>query len=82
MPYLPTYNFYMRIAALQAQEPLSGKTVILGNYGSREIAKRVKKNSRRMYAIVYQPAEDKQEAKAETPKTKKSERKRFGSLKV
>ena len=31
---LPAYNFYMRIAALKAHEPLSGVTVLLENDGS------------------------------------------------
>jgi hypothetical protein len=77
---LPTFNFYMRIAALQAQEPLSGQTLLLGVEGSAEVAERVKANSRQMYAIEYKQPEEKQEAKAETPKTKKSEVKSTGSL--
>jgi hypothetical protein len=77
---LPTFNFYMRIAALQAQEPLSGQTLLLGDDGSVETASKVKENSRHMYAIEYREPEEKQEAKAETPKTKKSEVKSTGSL--
>ncbi len=50
---LPSFNFYMRIAAVQAQEPLSGQTLLLGSPGSATLARRVKQSSRSKYAIRY-----------------------------
>ncbi len=52
---LPAYNFYMRIAALQAQEPMSGVTVLLKDDGSENIAKEVISASRRNHAIRFRP---------------------------
>lgn len=46
---LPTYSFYARIAAVRSQEPMSGVTLLLGDDGDAEIAKRVIKESRKMY---------------------------------
>jgi len=47
---LPAYNFYMRIAALKAYEPLSGETVLLPGPGSASLAKAAIKSSRALYA--------------------------------
>lgn len=46
---LPAYNFYCRIAAVQAQEPMSGMTMLLEDEGSKEIAGRAVKYSRKTY---------------------------------
>lgn len=46
---LPAYNFYMRIAALEPHEPLSGKTILLSGNGSEDIALGVKVISRETY---------------------------------
>lgn len=54
IPNLSAFNFYMRIAAQEAQRPFSGKTVKLEGEGSKAIAKQAKAASRRNYAIVYQ----------------------------
>ncbi len=48
--YLPSYNFYIRIAAVQAQEPLSGVTVLIDQPGSQKIAQQVIASSRKNYA--------------------------------
>jgi hypothetical protein len=50
---LPSYNFYMRIAAMSAQEPFSGETLLLDSKGDKDIAERVVKASRAGYAITY-----------------------------
>ncbi len=47
---LPSFNFYMRIAALKAHEPLSGTTVLLEDPGSGQVADTVKEISRLLYA--------------------------------
>lgn len=46
---LPTYNFYLRIAAVVAQEPLSGQTIILHDDGDEDIAQEVINSSRQKY---------------------------------
>jgi len=51
---LPSFNFYMRIAAVQAQEPLSGQTLLLESVGNAEVAQQVKRTSRKRYAIKYE----------------------------
>lgn len=48
---LPTYSFYMRIAAVQAQEPLSGSTVLLDDAGSAGVAQQVIAYSRAAYTV-------------------------------
>jgi hypothetical protein len=53
---LPAYNFYARIAAIHAQEPMSGMTVLLGSSGSANLSRRAIEESRSSYAItVSQP---------------------------
>ena len=52
---LPSYSFYMRIAALKAHEPLSGVTVLLDSDGSEEIADKVIERSRLLYSKVKVP---------------------------
>jgi hypothetical protein len=48
---LPAYNFYMRIAALDAQEPLSGRTVLLGSLEHTDMRDIVVASSRRLYGL-------------------------------
>jgi len=54
---LPAYSYYVRIAAVHAQEPMSGMTVVVGEMGSYDIANRVIASSRKLYAkeIVDEP---------------------------
>ena len=61
---LPAYNFYAKLSAIKAQEPLSGQTLLLENDGSREIAQAAKALSQVSFA-------KKQEPKIEEPKTSK-----------
>ena len=49
---LPAYNFYVRIAAVDPQEPMSGMTVLLDNDGSESIADDVVELSRRTYGRI------------------------------
>lgn len=46
---LPAYSYYARIAAVEAQEPMSGMTVVIDDKGSAEVAKRVVESSRVLY---------------------------------
>ncbi|HUD81183.1 MAG TPA: type IV secretory system conjugative DNA transfer family protein [Patescibacteria group bacterium] len=43
------YNFYARLSAVTAQEPVSGQTVLLSDKGSDDIAREVIKLSRQAY---------------------------------
>jgi len=47
---LPTYCFYVRIAAVHSQEPMSGITLLLEDEGNADVAERVIKQSRKKYA--------------------------------
>jgi hypothetical protein len=53
---LSAYSFYVRIAALQSQEPMSGVTLLLDDAGNANIAKRVIESSRERYAITLSEA--------------------------
>ncbi len=46
---LPAYNFYCRISAIDAQEPLSGETIMTDELPSRIVAEEVRKASRATY---------------------------------
>ena len=50
---LPSYNFYARIAALQSQEPMSGRTVLLSNAGSLVVRNEVIRLSQMQYGTLY-----------------------------
>lgn len=63
---LPAYNFYVRIAALQTHEPMSGETVLLDDAGSERIAQEVLEHSRMTYGRLFQPSKP-EEAKSQTP---------------
>jgi len=66
---LPAYNFYARIAAVEPQEPMSGKTVLLDSEGSDEVADQVIANSRDNYATKYVEKPDEEEPNADTKTT-------------
>ncbi|GAC1571005.1 MAG: hypothetical protein NVS3B23_04190 [Candidatus Saccharimonadales bacterium] len=48
---LPAYNFYTRIAAVETQEPMSGRTIMLKGAGSESVKTDVIKQSRELYAL-------------------------------
>lgn len=63
--HLPKYSFYMRIAAGDAQEAFSGKTIVLDSTGDIGVAERVIESSREQYAIKYvQPELEEEDAKS------------------
>ena len=51
---LPSFNFYIRIAALQPQEPMSGETLLLKDKGSPTVSKQVRAMSRKHYATKHE----------------------------
>ena len=55
---LPAFNFYAKLSAIHAQEPLSGQTLLLESDGSENIAESVIKHSREEFAIKQEELED------------------------
>ncbi len=51
---LPSFSFYVRISAVQPQEPMSGETLLLENNGSEVMAAQVVERSRECYATKYE----------------------------
>ncbi len=67
---LPSFNFYAKLSAMQAQEPLSGQTLLLEDEGSDKIAEAAIQHSRNAFA-KRQTAEAPPEPKpVATPKAK------------
>lgn len=52
---LPAYNFYAKLSAIKAQEPLSGHTLLLEPKGSKETAQAVKALSQVAFAKKQEP---------------------------
>lgn len=52
---LSSFNFFMRIMGVKAQEPFSGETIVLESKGNEDIARKVIASSRKDYAKKYQP---------------------------
>lgn len=74
---LPAYSYYVRIAAVDSQEPMSGMTVVVEDKGNEAIARQVVASSRQLYAKKIEdeiPAEEpkrqpKKQPKVNTAKT-------------
>ena len=60
---LPAYSYYVRISAVNAQEPMSGMTVVVEETGDESIAKRVIQTSRELYAKKTEPEEEQPSSK-------------------
>lgn len=72
---LPAYNFYARISAVHAQEPMSGVTVVLPDDTSESLAKEIIEHSRYTYAKSAKQETPKQPAKQGKPKQSKDHNK-------
>lgn len=77
---LPAFNFYAKLSAVHAQEPLSGQTLLLDSDGSSEVVRAVIDHSRSEFATKHEEEvkeEPEQEGSSvETPqKTKRQPRK-------
>lgn len=76
---LPAYNFYTRISSVDAQEPMSGMTVLLDSKGSDKTAQVVVEASRNAYGYERpqepkkKPSEPKPAQKKSTPKKTKQQ---------
>lgn len=69
---LPSYNFFMRLAAIHSQEPFSGQTIVPGLSGNAEMARHIIEMSRHNYAIQYMPEEEKETAPAKKARAAKT----------
>ena len=69
---LNAFNFYARLSSVIAQEPLSGRTLLLDSAGSDVVAEQVIEASRKHYAQKPKPET---ESKAEPVKSKTKSRK-------
>lgn len=70
---LPAFNYYVRIAAIHSQEPLSGETLLIDDTGASGAQARqsIIDNSRKNYATKYVPKTTKP-AKSKQQPTKKN----------
>lgn len=73
---LPAYTFYARIAAMQSQEPMSGKTVLLDNHGSQRRLEQVVASSRKLYATEVKEEPEISEVVIENVATQQSKKTR------
>lgn len=69
---LAAFNYYMRIAAIHSQEPLSGETALLDNDGDEETAAKIIEYSRKKFAVGYKKVEQQQTTKKSRTTAKKS----------
>jgi len=67
---LPAYNFYAKLSAIKAQEPLSGHTLLLTSKGSKETAQTVKALSQATFAKKQKTTLDKNTDKPQPPLSK------------
>lgn len=68
---LPSFNFYVRISAVNPQEPMSGETLLLENDGDEVVAKKVMASSRNRYATKFVNEEEPEAAAVNKPKPTK-----------
>ncbi|MCA9328183.1 type IV secretion system DNA-binding domain-containing protein [Candidatus Saccharibacteria bacterium] len=83
---LPAYSYYVRISAVNAQEPMSGVTVVVKETGDESIAQIVIETSRQLYAKKVeleekQPNEPKQKDTAKISQKSTKQRKKRASKK-
>lgn len=74
---LPAFNYYVRLAAIHSQEPLSGETLLIGNDDGLDAGTRqaIIDHSRSTYAIKYEPKITKPKEPSQTPPKKKTQKK-------
>ncbi len=74
LSHLPAYTFYCRISAIEAQEPMSGETVLLDTKPDFSVAETVKQMSREIYGFT-KPVESDVEEVEDIPEKKQKARK-------
>ena len=79
---LPAFNYYIRIAAVRSQEPLSGETLVIEDAGDSGVKTRqtIIDNSRKKYAVKYEAEKSKgKDVKLSPVKPQKSADKKAAS---
>lgn len=56
---LPAFHFYMKISAINPEEPFSGETMLLDNQGTSHNIDLIIQESRKNFASVYEPKQSK-----------------------
>jgi len=82
LSHLPAYTFYCRISAIEAQEPMSGETVLIESKPDLNRAKTVKEVSRSTYGFIkpIEPEDQTVEEPIKTQKARKYKRSRSGGI--
>lgn len=75
---LPAYHFYMKVAAVEPQEPLTGETLLPDTNGSEMVASRVIAESRKHWATEWQDDEEVDTATKPVKDSKPNSRKTEG----
>ena len=65
---LPAFNFYAKLSAIKAQEPLSGETLLLKGAGNEKTRSAIINHSRAMFAREQVEREEEKERTAESTK--------------
>ena len=77
---LPAYNYYARLAAVHAQEPLSGQTLLLENEGNEAMQDEIVRHSRKKFTGKRQEASERKStdgaSSRKTAKTNKRAKKK------
>jgi hypothetical protein len=83
LSHLPAYTFYCRISAIEAQEPMSGETVLLDTKPDISVAETVKQTSREVYGftkLVESVVEEMEDIPEKKQKARKYKRSKSGSI--
>lgn len=82
---LPAYNFYAKLSAIHAQEPLSGQTLLLQDEGNGEVCVSAIEHSRVVFARKQEVEKEQKQTKSTETKdkvSKKRPKKQAASQKV
>ncbi|HRF28703.1 MAG TPA: TraM recognition domain-containing protein [Candidatus Saccharibacteria bacterium] len=72
---LPAFNFYAKLSAVKAQEPLSGQTLLLANDGSSKVRTAIIEHSRSVFAKKQEVIEkEKEQPKPSNPSVEKNKK--------
>lgn len=65
---LPAYNYYARLAAVHAQEPLPGQTLLLENKGDELVRDEIVKHSRKEFARKREEISGRKNSSGDVPR--------------
>lgn len=75
---LPAFNFYAKLSAVHAQEPLSGQTLLLADDGKNEVRDAVIEHSRAIFARKQELKEKEEKQSESKPKARRRKSKKTG----